>query len=41
MSNIHIRITGAEAVVTVPATLTAGMVGAAVTFTFADSSPCR
>ncbi len=37
MSNIHIRITGAEAVVTVPATLTAGMVGAAVTFTFADS----
>lgn len=34
MSNIHIAVSGADAAVTRPATLTAGMVGAAVTFSF-------
>lgn len=37
MSNIQIRVSGADAAVIAPATLTAGMVGAAVTFTFSDS----
>ena len=37
MSNIHIAVSGADAAVPRPATLTAGMVGAAVTF----RSPAR
>ena len=37
MSNIHIAVTGADAAVTASATLTGGMVGAAVAFTFADT----
>ena len=38
MSNIHIAVSGADAAVTRPATLTAGMVGAAATFTFSDEA---
>lgn len=38
MSNIHIAVSGADAAVTRPATLTAGMVGAAVTFSFSGEA---
>lgn len=38
MSNIHIQVSGADAAVVTPGTLTAGMVGAAVTFTFSGSA---
>ena len=38
MSNIHIAVSGADAAVTRPATLTAGMVGAAVTFSFSGAA---
>ena len=38
MSNIHIAVSGADAAVTQPATLTAGMVGAAVTFSFSGEA---
>ena len=38
MSNIHITVSAADAAVTVPATLTCGMVGAAVTFTFSGTA---
>ncbi len=38
MSNIHIAVTEADAAVTAPATLTGGMVGAAVTFTFSGTA---
>lgn len=37
MSNIHIRVSGVDAAVTDPVTLTAGMVGATATFTCAGS----
>ena len=38
MSNIHIAVSGADAAVTRPVTLTAGMVGAAVTFSFSGEA---
>ena len=38
MSNIHSAVSGADAAVTRPATLTAGMVGAAVTFSFSGEA---
>lgn len=38
MSNIHIAVSDADAAVTVPATLTGGMVGTAVTFTFSGTA---
>lgn len=38
MSNIHIAVSGADAAVTMPATLTAGMVGAVVTFSFSGAA---
>lgn len=38
MSNIHIAVSGADAAVTRPATLTAGMVGVAVTFSFSGEA---
>ena len=38
MSNIHIAVSDADAAVTVPATLTGGMVGASVTFTFTGTA---
>ena len=38
MSNIHIAVSDADAAVTAPATLTGGMVGASVTFTFTGTA---
>ena len=38
MSNIHIAVSGADAAVTRPVSLTAGMVGAAVTFSFSGEA---
>lgn len=37
MSNLHIAVSGADAVVTLPLTLTGGMVGASVSFSFSGS----